>query len=674
MRNSGFGVYKNSVEREGFMFKKSLVSGSLVFLWAALIMLTGCEGPAGQPGLTGKIGPRGENSTVPGSGGSTGAAGSAGTSTVSGTISGAVLQSVVDIAVFGGGAIVMGAVTIDSGSVDLKNAKIVVVGNVKVEQNVVINGLNANFTWSGGKFVSKNAGAVFIGRPADFAYVDFSGSASKAGFIVTEFNTYFAKNSGKLAVAVTNLSDTDITAASLPAGKTVFILGAFKVNNDIDLDAAGGGGKIFVMGSLKTTKAVKVSTTADIKIDIIETGGGDLTFEKTGSTFTVNTLTSTAKENILLPNNVKNITIKGGNAGVISGAAVLGDSFFGNTGGTTFPANLKLEGGAKITINREASFGGTIDGDSQEGSVLILNGKTAITGAITPKHSPEGITIGGTGKVTLSAAPDIQTGPLKIANTSGVVLAAGITAGNINTLTITGGAVLIPGDSEKPIILNAAAGSGLTLNKGDKLLLSNGSTIKSANNGRIEVGAVTTITAKSGSWTAAAAGKDDVISIGLDSSGLITTIAALGADGNSTANGGSLAGTNGALITQLSAAGNNLIIAKNTTINLKGGGVSEGKILLTHGAINPGRLTLAKAVSSKIITGVMPDLTVAYQGNGAHSNLHGKLKDPVIKNVDLSLGPAPDLYLAGFTASRDGGTITADSSNDCDIDGAKNNS
>jgi hypothetical protein len=567
--------------------KKTLGFCSLLFLAFPLsvFLITGCSNPAGAPGLPG----------------------TPGAPVVTGAITSAALQTLVNRGapiLIGGAVQVQGGV--QGGIVDLKSVHITIDGSLNFN-NCTVNAVNADITVGGGNITTNNGSTILVPavEPAWIKKVTGTGTlvplASVEECVLGNGGSYtlqsvYIDSAGKI-------SGVDISKGL--GGKKIYVIGELK-NDYARLDISRNHSGIVALGSINSGADIKLGA-ATLFGDLSTTGAATLT---TAGTVTVggNLNTGTGAVATDGPFTVKGTASVGGvfkftNAVTFEGnASFAGDITRSGAGTLNFGGNVTVANGKKINL---------------PDTVTLAKGKS-VNGALTAE-TPVTLTPAVNAALTVDAANSRKFTLDTAACTLGkgrLVVSSGATLVFRENFTVASGAALvnngnIPVTANKALILSVnGAGAG-----------------KIAGTGTIIAGK----TAVTGPWEAQGTAGTVTITNTNDNGATVTVSGATGLR----------AGAAGAVITQKAGAGNVLTIGTLTTIALGGNGTTAaGSIVLKGAAADPGKLVFAangyNAVGNSMVTTDAPasvainNVSKIAGNTGAGKGIAGIFDDAVI--------------------------------------------
>jgi hypothetical protein len=511
----------------------------LLLLFAFLtdvFLVTGCSNPStGGPG-----GPEGPKKPE-------------GPSVITGPITAAALQTLIDR---DSPILIGGAVQVQKGIVDLKSTQITVDGSLSFN-GCTVNAVNADIIVGGGSISTNNS--IILVPTVEPAWV---GKATGNGTLVplVSVEEFARGNSVNYTLQTLQIDSTgkisDVDISRGLGNKKIYVIGELK-NNYAGLDLSGEHSNIMTLGSINSSANIKLGD-ATLSGNLTTTGAATLTASKTiivGG----NLSTGTGHVAVDASFTVKGTASIGGTFKLTNAVTFEGDVFFADditragNGTLSFGGNVTLASGKKIPGTIALAAGKSING--------ALTAETPI--ALTPAYNAMfTVDTSGSKKFTLDTAGcTLSKGTLAVASGATLVLKENFTVASGATLVNNG---TIPIGAAKALLLTASrTGIG-----------------KIAGTGTISAGK-TTIT---GVWEAKGnAGTVTIANTG-DNGATITASYAAGLS----------AGAAGAVITQAAGAGNVLTIGTGTTIALGGDGTTiVGSLVLKGAADNPGKLTFA---------------------------------------------------------------------------------
>jgi hypothetical protein len=538
-----------------------------------------------------------------------------GPSVVTGTITGAALQTLVNR---GASILIGGPVRIQDGIVDLKSASITVDGPLSFN-NCIINAVNADITLGGGS-ITANGGSVILVPAVEPVW---AGKVTGGGTLVplVSVEEFISGNGFNYTLQSLRIDSAgkilgvDISKAL--GGKKVYVIGELK-NDYAGLDLSRDHSNIVVLGG--------ISSGADIRLGAAVLSGG---------------LTTTGTATL----SVIRTVIVGGGLNTGTGAVAIDAPFAvkgtASIGGTfKFSNTVSFEGDVSFADDITRAGGGTLN---FEGNVTIAKGK---------KINLPGAVALATGK-SINGALAADT-PVTLTPASNAVLTVDGADSKKFTFdtagcTLTKGTLVIAPDATIAFMenLSVAANAGI-VNNGNistakALTLSAGGRI--AGTGTISAGK----TAISGAWEVKGPRGTVAIVNTKDNGATITASYAAGLK----------AGAAGAVITQAAGAGNVLTIGTATTIALGGNGTTAvGSLVLKGAASDPGKLTFAAngfgATGNSLIT-TDAVATIAINGltriagnDGVGKGIAGNFDiGSVVKFSRLGAGASPNSITGG---------------------------
>jgi hypothetical protein len=531
----------------------SLILLTFLTFLADVFLVTGCSNPAaGAPGAPGTPGlPGTPEASIP--------------SVITGTITGAALQTLVNR---GASILIGGPVQVQGGIVDLKSARITVDGPLNFN-NCIVNAVNADITIGGGSITINNNSVILVPTVEPAWMRKATGNGVLVPLVSVEES--IRGNGGNYTLqslqidSAGKISGMDISKAF--GGKKVYIIGGLE-NNYAGLDLSRDLSNIVVLGG--------ISSNADIKLGTATLSGG---------------LTTTGAATLSIVRTV----IVGGDLNTGTGAVAI-DAPFTVKGTASIGGTFKFSN--TVLFERDVSFadditragGGTLD---FEGNVAIANGKKInlpSTVAIAVGKSINGALTAGT-SVTITSAPNAVL-TVDSANSKNFTFDTAACTLTKGTLTIAPGATIAFKENLSVASDAAIVNNGnISIAAAKALILSARSRI--AGTGTIGAGKTTI----SGAWEAKGPGGTVAIMNTKDNGATISASYATGLK----------AGAAGAVITQAAGAGNVLTIGTATTIALGGDGTTAlGSIVLKGAASDPGKLTFAangfRATGNSLVT------------------------------------------------------------------------
>jgi hypothetical protein len=448
------------------------------------------------------------------------------------------------------------------------------------------------------------------------SYTNFAGTAYVYGTL-TVSATSTAPTSGKI-VAIGNVS----------LGATTTVLSD---ENKVDVSKA----------TLVTSAAATVTLPATATVAAIDATEGVFTVAGAATSLTVTKLTGT----LALPAALAAVTISGGTGNITAPAiAISGDAEFGNTGTVTFSATATFSG--------DVEFGGDVVLTAAKAFTLAKDKKLTLADGKSVKVDEDVIlTAGGETVLTAKGSQDAST--LTPAEDK-------LTLGG-EALEITSGALSVAEDAE------LALGKKLTVAAGAELAIAG--TVTAGTDGLVLTSAADSGGAKLSGAGKVVAAKTEITGVwqAVGASGTVT-IAATDADESSitaSADTAVLTAGTGGTITQGTGEDNNLKIAANTTIDLKGtiaAPTAVGVIKLAESttADQGGKLTLSTATSViKVGSETDGSALSAAVGDFVTTAATGKITISDIANVSILPGDTTTTKVNTIKGGTASGTLQA---------------
>jgi hypothetical protein len=415
------------------MDRKSLLFVFVAVLTAA-VFFTGCPNPSSSDDDDGE-GTKTGDTTNGGNNYSPGGEGKPGITIIpTGTISAVTLQTVVGE---GGNPIVIdGPLSVTGGGyVDLKRTTITINGGalsfaaattLNATQATIIIGTGGSITATNALFLlptTEPAWATQAGGTKTFALTktiaEIKAADDDAGAVFTV--------AGPLTIASGKTIDGEALTAVVGSNKKIYVTGKL-TNEDNDTTFGTTLSKIIPLGEVESTGNIIINQAASIAGDLKTTG--TLTTGASGTLAVGGKLTTTGP-----------VTLGAGGNLTVSGPAEIASLISTGTASATFngpSASITAYTASQTTFAGTAPLTITTFTDASSASTVTFNGPTTITNAITVGTG--GLTIAGTGAVTLSKAPVTTTSlTLSIKSTTGGVTFAAETsiASNIKATNVT---------------------------------------------------------------------------------------------------------------------------------------------------------------------------------------------------------------------------------------------
>ncbi|GHT68305.1 hypothetical protein FACS1894110_15520 [Spirochaetia bacterium] len=413
------------------MKNRSLVVGTIALLLTAVVFL-GCPTEPGEPGKDGTLGTPG----IP---------------VVNGTVTVKALQNMLNISdvVYVAGPTSLtgaGTLTIPAGkSIKLFDKLTADNTGVVIDATSSTTALDLSDADAGLAGASGGTTPIFLLPSAPYitaagAKLDASNSPVYAPLVSTVPDT---GDWGTTALAVRTAVDTDLVAAKVAAGsQTLYVLDSLNLTGAA---LPSIGGKIVVLGTLNNSGAAITdselsATAADNKLQLLgsvnsskDITTGAIVLSLSGDLELTGTAALSAGASIT----AKTVSVAG--TTTITGTSTV------TANPVTFTGAVSL--GGTLTVAGPATLGSTLTNSTS--TTVTFNGATTVADVVTVGTG--GLTIAGTGAVTLTAKPvPASTKLLTITNSTGVTLADGIaSAGGVaGYVTISGGGKLILKDTK----------------------------------------------------------------------------------------------------------------------------------------------------------------------------------------------------------------------------------
>jgi hypothetical protein len=299
-------------------------------------------------------------------------------------------------------------------------------GGVELAANSVL-GVVGGLTLGTGRNIT-GTGGVVAGGEAVLDLISTSASITPVSIYSSIADVTAALTDGKDA-AIVDVKASELTAANVPAPKTLYVLGDLTVDSLPSGFAAGtveAYGKLVIAASvdlatpttlsyskaiLKNTAAATVTLPVTATLRGIDASAATLTVAATTTSLTIGDLTGT----LALPaTTLAAVTIDGGTGNVTTATAAITGSAatFSNTGTTSFTSTSAIAITPAATFTGAASFAGPVTFTTTatfDGTAVFSDDVTLSTGAATFKDTAFFV---AEKKITLAiAASTIKLGP-----------------------------------------------------------------------------------------------------------------------------------------------------------------------------------------------------------------------------------------------------------------------